>query len=51
MLGASTRIMLSKARSASGEFARVSYDEKCYRYYTYDLLGRLFDCNLDSYRG
>jgi hypothetical protein len=30
--------MLSKARADSGEFVRVSYGEKSYRYYTYDLL-------------
>jgi hypothetical protein len=39
MLGAKTRLMLSKARAVSGEFVRVSYGEKSYRYYTYDLLG------------
>jgi hypothetical protein len=39
------------ALAASGEFVRVPYGEKSYRYYTYDLLGRPFDCNPDSYRG
>jgi hypothetical protein len=38
MFRAQIRLMLSKARADSGELARVSYGEKSYRYYAYDLL-------------
>jgi hypothetical protein len=39
MLGTKSRLMLSQARADSGEFVRISYGEKCYRYYPYDLRG------------
>lgn len=38
VLGAKTRLMLSKARANSGEFVRVSYGKKSYRYYACELL-------------